>query len=156
VSPGPGTAPPRPHGGRMLLSDPSKAAPGVHRALGAEQVGELGAVVSVHGGCQRFTPPSPPLWPAIEHPRLDGCDPVLARFAQLRRSGLSAAMAGMDFFCQCLAPLQVRLRPAWFNTSDDDRVPPRAWRRVQPLQGSRGILDRSSHGGEGCDGGLAP
>jgi hypothetical protein len=69
---GPGCCPPSPHGGRMLLPDPSKAAPGVHRALGAKQVGELGVVVVVRGGRQRFTPPPPPLRPAVEHPRLDG------------------------------------------------------------------------------------
>jgi hypothetical protein len=55
----------------MLLLDPSKMALGVHRALGVEQVEELGAVVAVRGGCQRFAPPPPTLWHSIEHRRLD-------------------------------------------------------------------------------------
>jgi hypothetical protein len=48
--PGPGRCPPSLHGGRMLLPDPSNAALGVHHALGAEQVGELGGAVAIRGG----------------------------------------------------------------------------------------------------------
>jgi hypothetical protein len=49
-----------------------------------------------------------------------GWDPVLAQFGQLRRSGLSAAMVGMDFFRHRLALLQARLRLAWFYSGNND------------------------------------
>jgi hypothetical protein len=47
-------------------------------------------------------------------------DPVLAQFAQLRWSGLTAVMVGIDFFRHRLAPLQARLHLAWFYTDDND------------------------------------
>jgi hypothetical protein len=52
--------------------------------------------VAVRGGRQQFTAPSPPVQPAMEHPR----------FTQVRWSGLSAVMVGMQFFCRHLAPLE--------------------------------------------------